>query len=597
MPNVTTFVAMRDGTQLFTYVDFPPSLQPGMRVPTVLDRSPYGPDFIATQADLFLRLGHVAVRQMVRGTNASGGNFDLWHDCVDDGYDTLSWIVAQPWSDGTVMECGTSADGIDAIAQAPAPHPALRAQFVQFGALDGRESFFPGGAFKLAFIETWVNNNVPYNVTGEITAVAEHEGPGPWWDMLNSSLPTFFDAVAWPVVASSGWYDLILAGALSMFSGLRARSAPAVRSAHRLVVDPLGHCSAAALFPRNTLSGHAALSTLLALDLFQNGSWVGPTPEGVDTVTFYVMGALSLWEPFAPGSYWTTLPAWPAYTRTPLYLGAGRALALAPDASSGNASFRYEPDDAMPTYGGSNFYLSCGPLDQRVLEEGVGYRNDVLTFTSPRAPSPVAFVGPLSADLWVSSSAVDTDFTAKLTDVYPNGSSLLLQDGIVRMRWRGGAAQPAPQAMVPGEVYAVTVDLWATAYILNAGHALRLDISSSNYPRFSPNPNTGVPLVTPWAPVNVTNTLHFGGATPSALWLPIVNASLLKPFPVFDAVDAMARRLGLPGTPPSKGPLEERRAHVERLDDAALAGVRAQRAAQQPRFRAWEPLQWQGHHD
>jgi putative CocE/NonD family hydrolase len=346
-------------------------------------------------------------------------------------------------------------------------------------------------------------------------------------------------------------------------------SAPSARGAHRLVVDPLGHCGAESLFPRNTLYGRAALGLLLALDVFGNGSWVGPTPERVDAITFYVMGSE---ESGAPGSYWTTLPAWPAATRTPLYLGGGRALLPAPPPVGASASFIYAPDASMPTYGGSNFYLTCGPLNQAGIEEGGVYaRRDVLSFTSARAGGAVAIVGALSVDLWVASTAVDTDFTAKLTDVYPNGSSLLLQDGIVRMRWRGGAAGgSAPALMVPGAVYPASIDLWSTAFILAPGHALRLSISSSNYPRFSPNANTGAPLITPWAPVNATNSIFWGGATPSALWLPVVDVAALPPFPILDAVEAAAVRLGLLAHAPD-ATIDERRARVAALDELARA--------------------------
>jgi len=210
--NVTVMVPMRDGVRLATLINFPASYKPGIsKHTTVLDRSPYGPDFIAPLAEQFLSQGHVAIRQMIRGTNASEGNFELWHDCVDDGYDAIEWIVSQPWSDGRVFVCGTSADAIDAQAQMPSPHPAIKAQYLQFGGTNGWDNFFPGGAFRLAFIETWVSNNVPYNVTGEITAVALHEGPGSWWDMLNSTDgDAFFGSVTWPTISASGWYDIIL---------------------------------------------------------------------------------------------------------------------------------------------------------------------------------------------------------------------------------------------------------------------------------------------------------------------------------------------------------------------------------------------------
>jgi len=164
------------------------------------------------------------------------------------------------------------------------------------------------------------------------------------------------------------------------------------------------------LFPKNTLDGHAALGMLLALDLFANGTRSVPSPEGVSALTFYVMGALYLWEPAAPGNYWTSLPEWPVYVPTPFYLGTPGALLPSPQAGADSASFVYDPLHSVPTYGGSNFYLSCGPLDQHVLEA----RPDVLVFTSAPLAAPLAVTGPLRVDLWVSSNATDTDFTAKV---------------------------------------------------------------------------------------------------------------------------------------------------------------------------------------
>jgi len=162
--------------------------------------------------------------------------------------------------------------------------------------------------------------------------------------------------------------------------------------------------------------------------------------------------------------------------------------------------------------------------------------------------------------------------------VYQNGSSLLLQDGIVRMRWRGGSAQPVPQPMVPGAVYAVSIDLLATSFIFAAGHRIRLAVSSSNYPRFSPNPNNGLPLVAPFAPVPAANTVLWGGASPSALWLPVVPLAALPPFPVFDAVERMADRVLGPELAPH-GPAGEP-SRVERLDALAMAGSM---------LRHWQP--------
>ena len=209
------------------------------------------------------------------------------------------------------------------------------------------------------------------------------------------------------------------------------------------------------------------------------------SPENALNITFYVMGASSTIDPSAhgaPGSYWTTLTTWPTYVPTRYYLQAKGGLAPVPPSAPATMSFAYDPKNPVQTIGGNNLEIPCGPLDQSPLENGS--RSDVLVFTSDVLTSSLAVTGPLTMELWVSSNVTDTDFTVKLTDVYPNGYSALIEDGIVRMRWRNRASSSVPQFMVPGTVYPVTVSLWSTSFIWAVGHRIRVDVSSSNSPRF-----------------------------------------------------------------------------------------------------------------
>jgi len=202
----------------------------------------------------------------------------------------------------------------------------------------------------------------------------------------------------------------------------------------------------------------------------------------------------------------------------------------------------YDPANPVQSLGGNNLMIACGPEDQRPAEE----RDDVMVFTGENLTEPVAITGPLHAVLYVSSNATDTDFTVKLTDVYPDGTSRLIQDGIVRMRWRKGthfSSDPLPP-LVEGEVYEAEVSLWNTSYVFNVGHQIRVSISSSNYDRFEPNPNTGRLLAEPQLPpVPAKNTIHFGGKYDSRFLLPVVPLSALPKFDVFAAADAwLAKR-------------------------------------------------------
>jgi len=211
-------------------------------------------------------------------------------------------------------------------------------------------------------------------------------------------------------------------------------------------------------------------------------------------------------------------------------------LSTSPPSSSESASatFIYDPHDPVPTNGGNNLEIPCGPLDQRPIEN----RADVLMYTSAVLTDVVPITGPLNVVLYVSSNATDTDFTVKLTDVHPTGVSRLIQDGIVRMRWRNRYESDQPQLMTPGQIYEVQVSLWNTSYIFNPGHRIRVDISSSNDPRFSVNPNNGLPLSqNATGPLlTAANTVYHTPVYASAIILPVVTMAQLPPFHVVSSL-------------------------------------------------------------
>jgi putative CocE/NonD family hydrolase len=209
-------------------------------------------------------------------------------------------------------------------------------------------------------------------------------------------------------------------------------------------------------------------------------------PEGVKHITFFVLGSN---RSKSVGGFYTTMDEWPAVTPTDFYMHADGVMRLTPDIQSTQHSFDYDPAHPVPTLGGSNLEIPCGPKIQNTIEN----RSDVLLFTSEPLLAALPVVGKLTVTLRVSSANVnDTDWTAKLSDVYPDGTSHLIQDGILRMRWRKKTLEPVP--IVPNEIETIVVDLWTTAYVFDKGHSIRVAVSSSNSPRFLVNPNTGLPL-------------------------------------------------------------------------------------------------------
>jgi len=260
----------------------------------------------------------------------------------------------------------------------------------------------------------------------------------------------------------------------------------------------------------------------LSFDLFSGSRTVA---ENVKAVTFYVMVST---DKGAAGNYWTSLEDWPVFNATKFYLQPSGVLSADfenVNDDSASTSFTYDPTNPVPTVGGNNLAMTCGPLDQRPVEK----RADVISFTSSPLTSPLAITGPINVLLYVSSSAVDTDFTAKLTDVYPDGTSQLIQDGAIRMRWR---EYDVPTLMKPNTTYEVLISLWNSSWVFSPGHSLRVSISSSNYPRFSVNPNNGFPLAQQGPNITALNTVFHSTSYPSAIILPVVSLSQLPAFPV-----------------------------------------------------------------
>ena len=299
--------------------------------------------------------------------------------------------------------------------------------------------------------------------------------------------------------------DIFLAGTLAGFEGYQKQST-GVQGASKLFVDPLGHCqSGASYFKPDLIAGRTAAALLQSYELYG----VREMQRSFEAVTFYVMGPD---DGSSVGGFWSSQTDWPVAISTDLYLNADGTASYTPPADGegeSSTSFTYDPADPVTSLGGNNLEIACGPLDQTPLES----RADVLVFTSDVLQDPLPITGSLTATIYVSSDAIDTDFMVKLTDVYPDGQSRLIQDGAVRMRWRENAytEEAEPVYMQQGEVYKMEVTLWNSSYIFAPGHALRVAVTSSNAPRFSINPNNGLLLDDPelyTSNVSATNTLH-----------------------------------------------------------------------------------------
>jgi len=509
----TVMVPMSDGVQLATKV-FLPSTE-GLW-PAILIRTPYNKEHplgpvLGAMANL---RGYALVAQDTRGRFASEGSdfpvflADGWA-VHRDGYETVEWIARQPWSNGKVATTGASAMGVtqNMLAVTAPPHLVCQHVSVAFSSMY-HQAAYQGGAWNKSLVEGWVKSNKFDPRT--TTTFHSHPDYDEFWAQYDPE--ALAEKVNVPVMFVGGWYDIFNQGTIDMFQAVQRRGGPGARDKCRLVMEAFGHGESKDLKFRNTKQP-AKADQIAWTDL-----WVkkeGKGLENIPAVQYYVLGDPD--DPNAPGCQWRTADTWPIPARmTPAYLHSdGRLDWTSPTVKNASRSFQYDPKDPVPTIGGANLMITKGPKDQRPVEN----RPDVLLFDSPTLTKPLEVTGRIKAKLWVSSTAPDTDFTAKLTDVYPDGRSMIVLDGIRRMRHR--TSFKTTDLMEPGKVCEVEIDLWSTSIVFNRGHRIRLAISSSNSPRFEPNPNTGRPSGMDAETRVTTNTVYLDAEHPSHIILPI----------------------------------------------------------------------------
>jgi predicted acyl esterase len=509
-------VPMRDGIRLATDVYLPEGGQG--RFAAILIRTPYGKNQFERLAESAHRHGYALVAQDTRGRFESEGEDTLvFHDDGwgkrRDGYDTIRWISRQPWCDGKVATWGASAMGITQNMLAPDAPAALKAQNVAVAFSNMyTQAGFQGGAFRKALVEGWLEGN-KFSRENFRTLIAH-----PKWDELWAELNPEAEAhrVNAPGMFLGGWYDIFLQGTINSFVTIHNRGGPGARGKCRLIIGPLAHGKFDELvYPPDSDRPPTGANPFRFFDHHVKGIDNGESRQ--KPVHYYVMGDPE--DPDAAGNFWRSADNWPPPSKAvKVYFHADDGLRLEPPSSSdAKLSYKYDPHDPVPTIGGQNLNMAKGPMDQRKVES----RGDVLLFTSDTLREPVEITGRVKARLFVSSDCPDTDFTVKLTDVYPDGRSMLLTDGILRTRFRESIERES--FLEPGKVYELTVDLWSTSIVFNRGHKVRLAVSSSNAPRFDPNPNTGHPFRADRQTRVATNTLHLSKRHPSHIIMPVYD--------------------------------------------------------------------------
>ncbi len=533
-------IAMRDGVRLDANVFRPTG--PG-RWPTLLVRTPYGKgSAINAHYRAFVDHGYSIVVQDVRGRHDSEGTFRPFDQEGPDGEDTLTWIARQPWADGKVGMMGGSYLGVVQWQLAVRNPPQLKAIFTAVAGFDDYiDRFYSrGGALKLGHRLLWMAENLKdYPGTPDFGEIVRHlplrtsdraaTGHSVDWYQRGLDHPAYdafwksistrekLEHMRVPVFAVGGWFDNYAQSDLEAFAELRRMG----RQSY-VMIGPWPHNMA----DRFT-SVEFGAESIVSMRKWQF-EWFDHWLKGKDTI-----GSYSAARYFRMGdNKWLDAPAWPPPgTRiTPLYLSSkGHANSVDGDGTLDSRrrrtdksdEFSYDPRNPVPTRGGAtccNFKVfPAGPMDQRSVEK----RGDVLVYTGEVLKKEMEVTGPIRVQLYASTSTPDTDFTAKLVDVYPDGTALSVTDGILRLRYRNSLERP--EGAKPGEIYSLTVDAGDTSILFAKGHRIRVEISSSNFPRFDRNPNTGRSIADETELRTARQTVHHGTLTPSALLLPVAT--------------------------------------------------------------------------
>jgi putative CocE/NonD family hydrolase len=557
-------VKMRDGVVLRGDIFRPDA---DGKFPVLLQRTPYRRMTWGYNIDFAQRAasrGYVVFLQDVRGRYTSEGDWYPFLHESEDGYDTIEWVATQPYSNGKVGMFGGSYVGATQMLAAISHPPHLAGICPVVTASNYHDGWtYQGGALEQWFDQSWTTGlasdtltrqieNMPgvpedvnvlpltnYSlfglnpaavVNGSASKVAPyyldwlaHPSYDDYWKRW--SIEEHYPEIRVPALHIAAWYDIFLGGSLRNYIGLKVGAATEeARKGQSLLVVIGGHAGDGRKIGSVDFGPEAEKFNEDEITL----RWYDFLFKGVQNefatrqpVRIFVMGT----------NQWRDEEDWPLtrarLTRYFLHSQGGANSTRGDGSLSTNSpgnepsdKFTFDPARPVPTIGGplccDRDHLAPGPRDQRSVEE----RDDVLVYSTPPLVRDLEVTGPVHLEFFASSSAVDTDFTAKLVDVLPDGTSINLTEGILRVRYRD--SQATSTLLTPGQVVPLSIDLWATSNVFRAGHRLRLEVSSSNFPRFDRNLNTGELAASSTKWVTATNSIFHDRAHPSALTLPIV---------------------------------------------------------------------------
>ncbi|MBI2191580.1 MAG: CocE/NonD family hydrolase [Planctomycetes bacterium] len=543
-------IPMRDQVRLSADLYLPAS---SGAAPAVLIRTPYDNNTAALieKGRRLAENGYACIIQDCRGRFDSDGTYYPFVHEAEDGYDTQDWIGRQPWCTGKIGMSGGSYLGLTQWTSSWLRHPQLTCMVPRVAPSDFWDSpNYTAGALQLGVLMTWglrtnsrTAQSIEYydwNRLFRTLPLAEagraagrdlefwrdwirHSSYDEYWQRMSNE--DKWGEIAAPALNMGGWFDLYSKATFVNFNGLRRHGGTPQARQSKLICGPWPHALSASTRTGDVDFGATSMVDLEALELRWFDYWLKGIDNGIareKPLRLFIMG-VNQWR---DESEWpidrTQWQKWYLHSggRANSLLGDGGLTPECPTGPESPDEFIYDPEMPLPTLGGNNccspHIVPWGPYDQRPVE----MRSDVLCYTSPPLEKSLEVTGPIRAILYAATDALDTDWTAKLVDVAPDGYAMNLTDGILRARFREDRRHP--RLLEPGRVYEYEIDLWVTGNVFRAGHRVRVEIASSNFPRFDRNPNTGREFGTDSEVRPARQTVHHSKAFPSHLLLPVI---------------------------------------------------------------------------
>lgn len=553
-------VPMRDGVILYADVFRP--VGEGKH-PVLVSRTPYSTERYPSSyrsAVYFARRGYAYVFQDTRGRHESEGKWEPFRNDIEDGYDTIEWAAKQPWSNGKVGMQGGSYLGHVQWRAAMSDPPSLVTIFPNVASTSLYHDWITlNGGWRLSFNFGWgavrqesriMQNVGPHNLAGgpenisydkvlwhmPLNTMQElvgrnaqfykdwlaHPDYDDYWRKIN--VEEVFEKIGIPIHTFGGWFDIFSQGTLRGYAGMSKKGkTETARKGSNLIIGPWGH--GPSQITGDIDFGETAPVDSSAVSLRWYDYWLKGIQNGLDKeppVKLFTMGPNEwMWEneyPIARTQY--TEMYFHSGGEANSKRGDGMLTWDKPASSEPADRYTYDPNHPVPSVGGNNCCgtpTPAGPREQNEVES----RRDVLVYTSDFIEEPVRIAGPVKVVLYASSDAVDTDFVAKLVDVYPDGKAYNMAEGIMRARYHKSLEEP--ELLEPGKVYRFEIDLVGTSVEFQQGHRIRVQVASAHFPQFDRNPNTGEPFGTGDEIKIAQQTVYHTQAQPSHVLLPIVE--------------------------------------------------------------------------